>query len=289
MKKVLPLPLVAALAASAGLRSEAAIIANFNDGDGNISSDQYPGNATDGWASGWGAGGHLTASSGVVSTAPLSGGGNYLQVTDNTTVTSTYARRTYQTVGGNVDITQTYTISLSYRFDGNIADFNAFNDRVAIFGDTASASTGTGATNTWCVGVVGGTNTDVTAAGNWYFIDNNGSTSFGSSNMSYTSLSFVAGRTYDISITVNPVAGTYSASINDGVNPEVSASDLAFRRGTGSITASATQTLYIANNASAGTDSSAFSIDNIVIVPEPASAMMALLAGGASCLLRRRF
>ena len=260
----------------------AVTVAGFTEGNGTATSDQWTGTIGNGWATAWQQAGADLAT-GVVNTAPLHAGGNYLQFDDNDATAAAYIRR--QMVNfGEVNLSQPYQLTLSYRFDGSLAQLTTFNDRIAIFGDS-TAMTGTGATNTWGLGVVGADNSpsQTVFPGEWYFYDNNGSSAFTSTNMFDTNLALVAGRTYAITVDVNPVAGTYDASIDDGVNPVVSAIGLTFRNGATNTSAS---WFHISHNASAGTDDSAFSVDNIAVVPEPASA--SLLLGSLGLLLARR-
>jgi hypothetical protein len=266
-----------------------AVEANFNGANGTTQPDDYVGTAGDGWVAGWTSSGAATGT-GIVATTPLNSGGNYLQVVDNTTSTTVSVRRQFQSTPG-LDITQPYRITLDFRADGDATTFNVFGDRFGIFGDSATSASSTAASNTWGIGVVGGTS----GAGSgqsafpmrWYFFDRNVSSDFNTSNMFDTSLGFVFGRTYSITIDVNPGAGTYGASINDGVNPVVSATDLGFRKG---VTASVSDTVGIVANADAPTDNSRFSVDSIRItaVPEPATATLLGLAGLVVLQRRRR-
>ena len=277
---------VVAIGVLQGAQASAATVANFTDGNGTASSDQWTGIAGNGWATGWASLG-AAAGTGVVSTSPLEGGGNYLQFVDDTTTAAVFARR--QLVNfGEVNLAQPYRLSLSYRFDGDIAQFTQFADRIGIYGDS-SATGGTGATNTWSIGVVGG-NTGAGGGqsaipGHWYFIDNNGSNAFATTNMFDTGLSLVSGRVYSITVDVNPVAGTYGASINDGVNAPVSASGLTFRNGA---TGTSASWLHINMSATAATDNSAFSVDNISVVPEPGALGFLLVGAGLLGSRRRR-
>ncbi|HYE18408.1 MAG TPA: PEP-CTERM sorting domain-containing protein [Tepidisphaeraceae bacterium] len=273
------------LAVSAPLTARAAIVADFTDGNGTALPDQWTGVAGSGWATAWGSSGSA-AGTGVVNTSPLDGGGNYLQFVDNTATTPAYIRRQYAT-SGDVNITQPYRISLRYRFDGTMGDFTAFNDRLAIFGDPG-AVTSSATSNTWLVGVAGG-NSGASASqsvfpGNWYMYDNNGSTDFATSNMVDTGLALVGGRVYGITVDVDPTTGTYDATIDDGVNPAFTASDLTFRRGAG---ASSASWFHVSGNATAATDNSAFSLDGVVISPVPEPSTAALLLIGAGLLGRR--
>lgn len=276
--------LVLALAGLLVPVANGAIVADFADGNGTTLPDQWTGVAGNGWATGWGQANLNAGATGVVNTTPLHGGGNYLQATKTDGQTQPYIRRQYSTFG-EVNITQPHRITMSFRYDTDLATFTAFSDRIAIFGDTA-AVTGSAATNTWLIGVGGGnsgagTNQSV-YPGNWYFIDNNGNTDFSTANMFDTGLALVEDRVYAITVDVNPAAGTYSASINDGVNPVVSAADLTFRRGPG--VANGSWFHIVANSGS--TDAAAFSIDNLTIVPEPTG--LALAGVAAIGLLRRR-
>src|SRR5688500_897332 len=107
--------------------ARADIVANFDGGNGTTSPDQWTGVAGNGWTTAWGSGGSTTGT-GVVNTTPLSAGGSYLQFVDDATTTPSYARRQYQT-SGNINIAQPYRIAMSYRYDGNMAQFTDFNDR----------------------------------------------------------------------------------------------------------------------------------------------------------------
>jgi hypothetical protein len=262
----------------------AAVIADFTGGNGTAMPDQYVGAAGDGWAGAWSASGVNTTSTTVTNTGAFSLGGNYLKVVDNTTTGVTFVRRQY-TSAGELTLSGTQLISFNFRFDGNISQFTAFNDRIGIFGDTTS-QTGTGITNTWLVGVAGGNSGAATGqsvfSGNWYFFDNNGSNVFSTDNMVDTGIALVAGREYAFVIEVDSAAGTYSVTLDDGVNETVQATDLVFRRGTG---AASTSWIHFNLNASTASDSSAFSIDKVAIVPEPAGLAIAAVAG---LLLGRR-
>lgn len=260
-------------------------MAEFNDGNGTTLPDQWAGAVGNGWATAWQQGGNA-AGTGVVNTSPLWDSGNYLQFVDNTTTSPTYVRRQFQNFEG-LDIAQPHRITLSYRFDGSGAAFTHFNDRIAIFGDTA-AVTSSATSNTWLIGVAG-SNTGAGVGqsvnpGEWYFFDNNGSNTFATSNMYDTNLVFVPGRAYAITIDVNPALGTYSASINDGVNPVVSASNLTFRSGS----TGAASWFHVSQNSDAPTDNAAFSIDSVQIVPEPTAGLATLAGFAALSLLRRR-
>jgi len=275
--------LLLAINPTAGL---AVITANFTDGNGTTLPDQWTGVAGAGWAGAWSAVGSDTGT-GVTNTSPLAGGGNYLHFVDNTTTQSVLARRQYQTAG-EVDITKPYSISLNFRYDGLGSEFTTFADRIAIFGDTSGIVTGTNATNTWCIGVAasnsGAGGGQSVFAGNWYFIDNNGSNAFATGNMVDTGLAFVAGREYAIIVDIDPTTGTYSASIDDGVNDPFSASDMTFRRGAGAVN---TNWLYVSTISTTASESIPFSVDNISIVPEPSVSVL-FLAGLGGLVMRRR-
>lgn len=267
-------------------RARADIIADFTGGNGTASSDQWTGVSGNGWATGWGSVGSTTGT-GVVNTTPLSGGDNYLQFVDDATNASVYARRQYS-ASGNVNPAQPHRITLSYRYDGNTTtQFGHFNDRIAVFGDSA-AQTSSSATNTWLIGVAA-SNTGTGAGqsvfpGNWYFFDNNGSNAFATTNMVNTGISLVGGRVYDITLDVNPNVGTYSATVNDGVNAPFTANDLTFRRGAGAAT---TNWFHLTGQNDVATDSGGFSFDSVRITPEPSAAAFAL-AGVAGALGARR-
>lgn len=267
-----------------GSLAQAAIVADFT---GDVASNTYPGVTGNGWSGAWGTVGFNSGSTGVTNTSPLAGGGNYLRFTDDTGATSSTLRRTF-TNFAEVNVAQPYRITLNYRYDSPLTNFTNFGDRIAIYGDTTGVNSTT-STNTWLIGVVA-SNTDAGVGQSalpmeWYFFDNNGDTDFKTSNMFDTNLTFVSGRVYSITIDVDPNTGTYGASIDDGVNPVVSATNLTFRRGAGAVSGNV---IHFTSNSNNGGDNAAFSIDSIVIVPEPGIASLLLAAGVGAVFARRR-
>ncbi len=269
--------------------ADAAIVANFTGGLGTESSDQWAGVAGDGWTTPWSTNGRNSNTTAIVTTTPLTtGGGNYLGFVDDSSNTSITARRAYGS-GNGVDISQNYRISFNYRFDGSVAQFADFGDRIALLGDTASVN-GTTSTNTWIVGVAA-SNTGSQAnqsvfPGNWYFFDNNGDSDFATKNMYDTGLAMVAGTVYQITVDVNPLAGTYGASVSDGTST-VSQGGLTFRRGASSIASATEHYINFGGTNSSASDNGSFSVDNILIVPEPSVVLLAAL-GGLFLLRRQR-
>lgn len=252
----------------------AQIVANFTGGTGTTQPDQYTGAAGGGWSGGWSA---TTNTSGSVSSAtPLDGGGNYLSVALTSSAVSGSVRRQY-TSGSGVSIATTYRISFDWRFDGNKSAMTVFEDRIQFFGDT-SAVAGSATTNTWLIGwaAADGTNNDI-HGGSWYFFDRNVSSDFTVANMFNTGMGLDAGTVYSFTVDVNPVAGTYSATISNGLT-SVSATELGFRRGAVNVSASPAH-LGFGVNRSTTSDNVTFALDSLSItaVPEPAGA--AAIAG----------
>ncbi|QNN21934.1 hypothetical protein HED60_06500 [Planctomycetales bacterium ZRK34] len=257
------------------------IVANFDDGNTANTIDTYTDSTGGGgWANGWiNTAGNVSAT--VSTTTPLEGAGDpYLSVSGGDTGNRTIARQI--TDFGSIDPGKTYTINWKWRFDGDVSDLSVFEDRIHFFGDNGTEG-GTGSGASWLIGWVaadgGGNNIH---DGNWYFYDNNGSSSFNTGNMVDTGLGLVADEVYEFFVTVNPLTGMYDATIIVG-GTEFTATGLTFRNGlTGEY-----NYLHFGTSASSGTDDTSFSLDSLSIsVPEPGTALIALAV--APMLIRRR-
>lgn len=244
----------------------------FSGGIGTAGVDQYQGVAGGGWNTAWAAGFHsgTTGGSATVSSAsPLvSGGGDYLDVSYNTT-TGGITRVNRQIDLTALDLASPVTISFDFRSKAGV---EAANQTILIFASSASA-TGTGANDSWKI--------EGNGAG-WRVNDNTSNASLGTGYIS-------AGDTWHFSLTIDPVENKYGVSAqNLTTNSEVySLSGLALRNGADASLA----WLNFNVTGGAGQTGLGFSIDNLVVsqIPEPGAAALAF--GGlalAGTLGRRR-
>jgi hypothetical protein len=277
--------------AMCGLPASGAITAEFTDGNGTSSVDQWTGIAGDGWAGGWTSLLPTGDSATVTSTTPLNGAGdNYLSVTDSTAGGAGNHNIVRSiTSFGDVDTSQKYTIRWKWRFDGSVTDMEggAFNDRIHFYGNNGNTN-GTSATNSWVVGWASADAGTLTVFDDhWYFFDNNTGTAFNTSNQIDTGIGLTAGVVYEFVVTVDPAAGTYDASIDDGTD-NFSATGLTFRNGlTGQF-----NSLHFGTNTSDGSFDSSYALDSVTIsavtvVPSPTALPAGLLMLGAMAMRRR--
>ncbi len=279
-----------ASASLAALTVQAQVIANFTDGTGTSSVDQYAGKSGSGWAAGWvtsapGDSGNFTAS--VQNTSQLKSGGNYLSATLTTTATRLGAvSRDYTTNGTFTSLTSPYVIRFDYRLD-SWSNLDNSSDFIDIF-DRNTVGQGFGGDATWGIRAYGA-NTGTALANKWSFYNGGkDGASFNTSLYVSSTMSVVVGTTYSFSIAVDPVAKTYIVTIDNGTT-SISSSAMGFR------TAGTASTLNFGAQTTGATDSMTFSVDNISIgvaaIPEPATA--GLLIGAAAMFLtafgRRRF
>lgn len=268
-----------------------AITAEFTGGNGTASVDQWTGIGGDGWTGGWTSLLPSGDSATVTNTAPLNGAGdNYLSVADSTAAGAgnhNIARTI--TSFGDVDTSQPYTIRWKWRFDGDVAAMEAggFNDRIHFYGNNGTTN-GTSSSNSW---VIGWASADAGALtvhdDHWYFFDNNTGTAFNTDNQVDTGLGLIAGVVYEFVVTVDPAAGLYDASIDDGVN-NFSAASLKFRNGlTGQF-----NSLHFGTNTTDGATDSSYALDSVnisavTVVPTPAALPAGILMLGAMAMRRR--
>ncbi|MEX0641322.1 MAG: hypothetical protein WD468_01405 [Pirellulales bacterium] len=277
--------------------SQADIVANFTDGNGTGSVDQYTGTTGSGWNTVWTPGTtNATQTPTVVNTTPLNGGGNYLNVgaTGSAATAVATVRRQYADFG-DVDVDATpYILSFDYRANTALGDPSATNsasNRYNIIGST-SATTGTLSGNTWIAGVYAGTNGGTTEkpigfgatnVGRWVFLDNQtaaDSTTPAMNAMNFwdSEISLATGTVYHFSIYIDPANREYKPTISDGTTTKTSPTLLGFRNET------ATSSTFLQFHAFMTTASASlgYSVDNIriSIVPEPAAVLFGCVVCG---------
>lgn len=174
----------------------------FDDGNGTSQVDQYQGTAGDGWSTAWGANmsdppGGLTGSisGNVISTDPLSVGGDYLSAA--ITNSRGMFNRRYDALDGSVDATQPHAIQFKYRLDSMSSGFSA-GGRPVVIADNNGASSSTGSGNTWYVQVFG-------ASGNWK--------GYSGGN---TGVPLNVGTVYDITVMLRPADNEYDLYVSGG-------------------------------------------------------------------------
>lgn len=249
------------------------------------SFDTFPGSASDpGWSSAWTA----TIATATTSNAnPINGGGNYQSVNIPGLGDAVISRQLDSAVIDTLNAP--YTVSWDVRFDA-IGNFTAYEDRFHFTANRAGYP-GSDTTASWLIGVVGGN--DAGAGdyfeGKWYFYDNPSTTSNGNFNgasMVNTNIDLVEGHTYSFMVEVDPLAQTYSATIIDQTASLIFTQDnLNFRDQS---TSHSHQHLIFGGRKNESIEARTFSIDNLVITPEPGRAMLCTAALAAFLLGRRR-
>ncbi len=265
---------IAGVALTASPLNASTISANFTDGSGNTSPDQYTGTIGDGWGSAWSrfsqggsGGGVFSVAPTVANTLPLDlSDPNYLEIDYSYTkasganITSAGVRRTYD--ANVVDPTKAHTVSFLFRM--NSMGSHPINIALRGANDVSSSTGSYGWTLNW-------------SATGWNAFNGNGSGSQSLQNIS--GVSQTVGTVYEVTVSVDPAAGKWGVSITDGTTTG-GLDNLGFRF--------AGQTLdttlgFVASTDYANVGATAnFSIDRLTItqIPEPGTAM-ALLGGGA--------
>lgn len=199
------------------------VVANFTDGNSTALADGYTGTAGSGWLGGWH---ELDSSSNfsnsVLSSVPLSGGGNYLSATLNYSGTSTTG---LGAIGRKFDPlvvshTAPYTVSFKLRLENPLLNGS---DRVLIFGDVSASyifSTGAGNTFTIAGDYNGGSPI-------WNVFNGNKA---GGGTLTSTGMAMTPGTVYSFVVTVNPVDRSWTVTIDNGTTQYASAT-LGFRAG----------------------------------------------------------
>ncbi len=260
--------LCAVIAGGLGIAASAqgGIVANFDGGNGTASFDQYTGTAGGGWTGGWITDSSISAE--VVNTSPLNGGGNYLSVTDSETTTSanfSVLSRVY-TAFDNVDPADVHTIRFDFRLDSPASNLTG-PDAIVFFNSNNNELGGPNGFE------IRGFHLTGSSGLVWTFRDGNGRISSG--------MTIETGVVYSFTLTVDPQNLSYVVSIDNGTTT-VASDPLAYR----TTSPGARPWLNFGSRDQTEGQTITYSLDNLSIVPEPASLSLMGLSGLA--LLHRR-
>lgn len=247
------LPVLCLAAVAVGNSAQATDALNFDGGNSSSVVDAFPGTLGGGWSTPWTTSPGASGTPLVTNTTPLTpGGGDYLHV-DLTGGDRNVVRQYGNTPDFNV--ASNHTISWEWRLDEPF-EVNSQFDRINFFANASPATTSTTSSNSWIIGVAPvGMGFDT-----WYFYDRKVDNSFGPQNAVNTGMALTHGVTYSFSVDLNPIAGTYSASISDGVH-QFSADDLTFRS-----PSFASTYLHFGGKVSSGSnDALSYSLDSVAI------------------------
>jgi hypothetical protein len=234
-------------------------------GDSTSIRDDFDANAPqlNGWASAWKL--HGTGRVYRDDDNPLGPQGKaYLRVDANNPGVRTLSRAFEKF--GDVDPSQPHIVRWRWRFDGDPAKLTNFHDRFHFFGHTESLA-GTALDNAWLIAIAYGAEGEAKPpVGKWVFFHSRKSgdysSAFAERNMINTGMSLRPGAVYQFEVRVNPAAGTYSATIDDGVE-SFSAEGMHYRSGKTGTNA----VLHFGGCASAAGENLAFALDSIEILP----------------------
>lgn len=251
---------------------------NFSDGNGSGLVDQFTGTSGSGWATAWSQSFGADTSSGsatVVNTSPIfGGGGNYLDVSYNTgSGANRIVRVSRKWNTSAVSLSEPIVFEFYFRSDTSVVNAN---QSFILFGSSA-ASSSTGANDSWKITMDGGgvsvfnSNTAVTLA----------TAAQAGTNVANTPLHFT--------LTINPVADTYTVSMTRlDTNVTFTSGTLALRNG---LDPSLSYFNFVSNGGMNQTGLG-FSLDSISVIPEPSTAatvLVGLALAGLAKIPRRKF
>jgi hypothetical protein len=268
----------------------AAVVHDFSGGDGSSNPTQYVGTGGNGWVAAFGGQQeNASINAQIRNAAPLSaGGGNYLQrsVTGltgsegNTTRRSAVYRR-YSSYG-DLNTSVAHTISYQWRADEIGSGFNSTGDYFMMFGGNVSSDTGAG--SSWMIRYQAASEGGLVGGKFAVYNGNRGeSTAYNQLNWVNTDVVVKLGTAYQFVIVNDPVTANWSVSISEVGGPVLyERADLGWR-------AAANQNANVLSwgaKVTAVDEKLTYSVDSIIIVPEPASTALGAL--GSLLLFRRK-
>jgi hypothetical protein len=180
-----------------------------------------------------------------------------------------------------LDLTKPYTIEFTVRIDEDVTagNFSEQDDRYQ-FGEVGHENHNVDTSQRWMVSCYGGTGSFVNDedVGVWVFYDgqHDGASMDGDLNVE-SDVDVVSGGVYDFTIAVNPINQTYVGSVTDGTTT-FTTDTLGWR----CTSTEAGGHLVFSTRASDDSDVRAFSLDEVIMVPEPG--MLVLLGIGLAML-----
>lgn len=233
----------------------------FSGGNGTTSVDQFEGISGSGWNTAWSETFHSGTANGnatVTATNPMvSGGGNYLSVSYDTQASGTrLARLARQWDTSALSLTTPIVISFDIRSN---VDVSSSAQYFTLFG-SSSSTPNTSSNDSW----------KITADGGGWKAYN------GTESVNFNTGTIQANDTWHISMTIDPVADTYDASVQNITQSGsiLTLTDLALRNGS----ESSLSFLNIHGYAAASLSGNEYSIDNVSVssIPEPSTAAGAI-------------
>ncbi len=236
------------------LSVNAAIVANFTAGNSTTQPDGYVGAAGAGWLGAWTttvSGG--TFSNTVASSSPLVGGGNYL---DALLTSGSPAGQYLGSIGRKFDpavVSPTASYTVSYKIRLNSA-MTIQSDALLIFGDVGTGFVSSnGAGSTWVVSGYYNNGSPV-----WSVLNGDGA---GGSTRALTTMPLTVGTVYSMVVHVDPVAKSWTVSIDNGTT-QYQSGTLGFRN---AATSGAGNSLFFGANVRDTTHTLGYSVDNLLI------------------------
>lgn len=243
--------------------SHADIIAEFIDGNTSLTPDQYPGGVGAGWLAGWATTANPAAPVASVEDAfPIESGGNYLSVSSSNANDNAIGRRFASGLGTSVDVTVPATITLDLRVD-TLSGWDSTNDYITVHGNTTAAGTNynVSGNSSFIIRAYASSPSGGVNGGEWLFYNGAGNGGgFSAANFQNSGMAITAGTTYRFTITTDPANKKYTASIFDGTTTVTTSSPMGWR------SSGPSTSIAFNQKVSAGTDSIAYSIDNIAVV-----------------------
>lgn len=271
------LPKLAALLLGAAVALPASVTAQGLVND----FSNFPGSAGNGWTSGWTltkapANASFDASNAVIGnadSAPFTPAGNYYatytqsQIAETGKLAAASLWRGYGSTDG-FDHTATHTVSFSIRLDAGSVDFNHSGSVINFYGyaDATASPTPFRLQNTWYIRL---NNTSKA----WEFYNGSQNNDYSDTNWVDSGITAALGEIYQFSLTLNPEAGTWQATLKDGSVAWTSEllgyqSDKKYGR-----------SINFASTLGAG-DEVGFSLGEVQVIPEPSSIVSLLVGAG---------